>query len=66
MNRLTQVLTSRTTWTIVVMVAINTLPYVKDHASQQTIDVLNGILGALAVYLHVNPSQKYPLQKPLK
>jgi len=59
MNKVLQAIQSRTFWTIVVLVAVNTLPQLKGLVSQHTLDVINTVLGFVATYFHVNPSQNY-------
>lgn len=59
MNKISLALHSRTFWTIVVIIGLNTLPQVKDILPQSVYDVLNPILGLLAAYFHVKPNQDY-------
>lgn len=59
MNKIGQALSSRTFWTLVVIVILNTI-----HANSGLIptgwmDTLNPVLGLLGTYFHVNPSQYY-------
>lgn len=57
MNKIAQALTSRTFWTTVVMLVINFIPNLS--VSQATKDLINGILGLLVIYFHLNQSQPY-------
>jgi hypothetical protein len=60
MNKITQALTSRTVWTVVVIVLLNTVPALKNmFPSAAWLDSVNGLLTLLAGYFHVNPSQNY-------
>ena len=52
-------LKSRTFLTIVIMVAFNIVEVVSPNLSPSVRDFINGILGLVAVYFHVNPSQNY-------
>lgn len=58
-KKLTKAVTSRTVWTVLVMVAINVVPVVGDYLNPMTLDLINAILGALAIYFKVSPSKKY-------
>lgn len=64
MTKLKLTLKSRTFWTVVLLVAINTVPQLKGAVSQQVLDIVNTVLGVLAAYFHVNPSQNYVQQDP--
>lgn len=59
MNKIALAFRSRTFWTIVVIVLINTLPQVKQYFPQGLYDVVNPVLGFLAAYFHISPSQDY-------
>lgn len=59
MNQITQVLTSRTVWTIIVMVIINGVPAVTGMLPAGIVPFVNIILGVLASYFKVSPSQGY-------
>lgn len=59
MNKLALALKSRTFWTIVVIVLLNSFPQVKQYLPGDVSDAINGILGLLAAYFHVNPSRDY-------
>jgi len=50
---------SRTFYTVLLLVLLNTVPQLKGLVSQQIIDIINTILGILVTYFHVNPSQNY-------
>lgn len=50
---------SRTFWSIVVLVAVNTVPQLRGYLSPELLDLFNVVLGALATYFHITPSQKY-------
>ena len=56
MNKIIQALKSRTVWTVVILVVTNTV--VDLPVSPAVKDLLNAILGALAVYFRVNPSSE--------
>lgn len=59
MQKLVQVLKSRTFWTLVVMVLVNGIPSVRESIPASAQPVVDIALGLLATYFHVNPSQKY-------
>jgi hypothetical protein len=48
---------SRTFWTVVVMVLVNIIPGLP--IDQPTKDLITTVLGLVATYFHVNPSQNY-------
>ena len=59
MDKIIKAITSRTVWTVLVMVAINVVPVVGDYVNPVTLDLINAILGALAIFFKINPSKKY-------
>ena len=54
-----KLLASRTFWTIAIMVAMNVTQVIEPYANAEVIVLMNAILGALASYFKVNPSQEY-------
>ena len=46
-------------WTVVLIVLLNTIPQLKDVVPSAFLDTATAILGALAVYFKVTPSQPY-------
>ena len=59
LTQLTTALKSRTFWTIVVVFALNTVQVYGHYFQPDFMTLLNGILGALAVYFKITPSQQY-------
>jgi hypothetical protein len=59
MNKLGQLLKSRTFITLVVMFAFNALQVFSPSLSPEVRDTINGILVLIAGYYKVNPSQQY-------
>lgn len=59
MERLTKALRSRTTWTIIVMFIIGGVEAVTQFIPDTIETPLLGVLGLLAVYFKLNPSQDY-------
>lgn len=59
MKQFTQALTSKTVWTIIALVIINGVPAVTGMLPESVVPVVNVVLGLLATYFKVNPSQKY-------
>ncbi len=60
MNKILLALNSRTFWTIVVIILMNTIPAIKNaFPSAVWLDTANVILGLIATAFHVNPSQNY-------
>ena len=59
MNKIVLALKSRTFWTVVLLVLLNTVPQLKGTVSQNVLDLINGVLGLAATYFHVNPSRNY-------
>jgi hypothetical protein len=59
MERISQILKSRTFWTVVLLVGINTVPQLQGLIPDQLINVINVALGTVATYFHINPSQTY-------
>jgi|TARA_R100000789_G_scaffold62339_1_gene59351 hypothetical protein len=52
-------LKSRTVWTIVVMAVVNGVASVEALIPGAVLTWLNPVLGLLAIYFKVNPSQNY-------
>lgn len=59
MNKIKLALSSRTTWTLVVLFVINGFSAIQSSIPTQWIEIINPLLGLLAIYFKVNPSQKY-------
>ena len=59
MNKVMLALKSRTFWTLVFMFAFNAIEVVSPNLSPETRTLVNGVMGLLAVFFHVNPSQQY-------
>jgi hypothetical protein len=59
MERITLIVKSRTFWTVVLLVGLNTVPQFKGIIPDQVVDIINIALGTIATYFHINPSQKY-------
>lgn len=63
MNKVILALGSRTFWVIVLTIVINTINANTAFIPAGAMDIINPLLGLLATYLHVSPSQYYPIQK---
>lgn len=59
MNKLVQVLKSRTIWTLVILFVINGFNGIRESIPATALQVVDLLLGLAAAYLHVNPSQEY-------
>ncbi len=59
MNKIQLALGSRTFWTIAIAIVINTINANTKFIPANILDIVNPILGLLATYFHVNPSQNY-------
>lgn len=59
MNKILLILGSRTFWTVAILVLINSVKANENLISPETLQGINAILGILAVYFKVNPSQDY-------
>lgn len=59
MNRILQALTSRTVWTIVALIIINGVPAVTHLLPASIVPGVDAVLGLLAMYFKVTPSQPY-------
>jgi hypothetical protein len=59
MEKLKQVLKSRTFWTIVIMFLLGGLQAITDYLPEGLFIFIQGGLTLLATYFKVNPSQKY-------
>lgn len=59
MNKLVQILKSRTFWTLVVLFVINGVDGIRESIPSNIGTLVDLVLGVLATYFHVNPSQQY-------
>lgn len=59
MNKISLALKSKTFWTIAVAIVVNTINANNQFIPTNVLDILNPILGLMASYFHVNPSQNY-------
>jgi hypothetical protein len=59
MKKLEKALTSKTVWTLVILVGTNIVNAFGSYLSTDMMVLITSILGALAVYFKVTPSQKY-------
>lgn len=59
MNKVSLALKSKTFWTIVVAIVVNTINANQQFIPMNVLDILNPILGLMATYFHVNPAQNY-------
>lgn len=59
MNKINKALKSRTVWTIMALFLINGFNAISAELSPEVLAVVNPILGLLAIYFKVSPSQKY-------
>jgi len=59
MDKFLQTLQSRTFWTIVVAIVVNTINANQQFIPVNILDIVNPILGLMATYFHVNPAQNY-------
>lgn len=50
---------SRTAWTVVALFIVNGLTAVRTALPQKYLPAVDAVLGLLAIYFHVNPSQDY-------
>lgn len=57
MNKIHLALGSRTFWATVLLVAVNVIPNLP--VDQTVKDLINGVLGLVIAYFHVNPGQNY-------
>jgi hypothetical protein len=55
MEKIITALSSRTVWTVVVMVIVNGVPAVTSMVPETYVPVVNLALGILAAYFRVNP-----------
>jgi len=58
-DKIIKALSSRTVWSVIVLVAINIVNLFGSYLPVDLVALLSSILGAMAVYFKVNPSQKY-------
>lgn len=59
MNKIVLALKSRTFWTLVLMVCLIEVPIFRQVIHQPYYDGIMALLGLLATYYHVTPSQVY-------
>ena len=59
MYKIGQALKSRTFWTLVLMFIINGISGVREQINPGWLTTIDSVLGILAAYFHVNPSQNY-------
>lgn len=59
MKKIIQTLKSRTFWTLAVLFVVNGVAGVHDMIPALYLPFVDGILGILSVYFHINPSQNY-------
>jgi Mg2+/Co2+ transporter CorB len=59
MKKLEKALTSRTVWTLVILIGTNIVNAFGSYLSTDLMILITSVLGALAVYFKVTPSQKY-------
>jgi regulator of PEP synthase PpsR (kinase-PPPase family) len=59
MNKVSLALKSKTFWTIVIAIVVNTINANQQFIPMNVLDIVNPILGLMATYFHVNPSQNY-------
>lgn len=59
MEKLVMALKSRTVWTVVLLVITNGLSAFSGNIQPDVLVLINTVLGALAVYFKVSPSQTY-------
>ena len=59
METLLKALKSRTNWVIALTFLVNTSPLITPYVSGETMVLINSVLGALAVYFKMSPSQDY-------
>ncbi len=59
MDKIITSLKSRTFWTAVATLAVNTIPAVRNSIPGSLLPVVDAILFILTAYFHVTPSQSY-------
>lgn len=59
MNKIWLTLKSRTFWTLVVLFVVNGVASVHSMIPAGWVPLVDGFLGVLTIYFHVNPSQNY-------
>jgi hypothetical protein len=62
MNKLKTILKSRTFWTLVAIVLLNTTQYYFNYLPSGATDLINTVLSSIAVYFHINPKQNFITQ----
>lgn len=64
MQKINQAIASRTFWTIVATFLINAVPQFESVVPVMYKPLVDAILGLMAVYFHLNPSQNYDAPTP--
>lgn len=59
MQKIQQILKSRTVWTLVALFIVNGVSGIHDSIPVAFLPYVDGVLGLLSMYFHVNPSQNY-------
>lgn len=59
MNKILLGLKSRTVWTIIALFVINGFQGISSLVPPAALDTINAILGVVAIYFKINPSQNY-------
>lgn len=59
MNQIKQAITSKTVWTVIALIILNGVPAVTTMLPASIVPIVNLILGFMASYFKVNPSQTY-------
>jgi len=59
MNKIKQIFTSRTVWTLIVLFVVNGVSGIHDSIPVSLLPFVDGILGLLAIYFKITPSQEY-------
>lgn len=58
-NKIMLAVKSRTVWTVVAMFLVGGVSAVQSFIPVQYTGLVEGVLGLLAMYFHINPSQEY-------
>lgn len=59
MNTLKKVLKSRTTYAVIALAIVNTVPEIKDALPKEALPYANTVLSLATMYFKFNPSQEY-------
>lgn len=59
MDKILLALKSRSAWTIVAMFLVGGIGAVHNIIPPSSVGLVDGVLGILAIYFHLNPSQNY-------